>query len=104
MLPRGARPPRIEHPPLILTYSIGDAYRAGVEEHIIEGVPVKVTSIAKTIADCFKYRSKIGLDVALAALKQALQERRTSRAEIRNYAKICRVENIMRPYVEALSI
>ncbi len=104
MLPRGARPPRIESPPLVLTFAGGEAYHAGVEEFTIEGVSVKVTSVAKTIADCFKYRGKIGLDVALEALKQALEERRTTRAEIRKYARVCRVENVMRPYMEALSL
>ena len=104
LLPRGARPPRIQHPPLTLTYTTGETYLAGIEEHTIEGVTVKVTSVAKTIADCFKYRSKIGLDVALEALKQALGERQTTRAEIREYARLCRVENVMRPYIEALSL
>ena len=104
MLPRGARPPRIEHPPLSLVYATGESYRAGIEDHIIEGIPVKVTSIAKTVADCFKYRSKVGLDVGLEALKQTLEERKATRAEIRAFARICRVENVMRPYVEALSV
>lgn len=104
LLPRGARSPRIESPPLALTYASDESYRAGVEEHRIEGVPVKVTSVAKTVADCFKYRSKVGLDMALEALKAALEERRTTRAEIRRYAQVCRVETVMRPYVEALSL
>ena len=60
--------------------------------------------VAKTIADCFKYRSKIGLDVALDALKQTLDEGRATRAEIRSIAQVCRVENVMRPYMDALSI
>lgn len=104
MLPRGARAPQIEHPPLDVTYASHAAYIAGIEEHILEGVPVKVTSIAKTVADCFKHRGKIGLAAALEALKQALEEHRASRSEIRKYAKICRVETIMSPYIEALSL
>jgi predicted transcriptional regulator of viral defense system len=104
LLPRGARPPHIEHPPLIVVYASQTAYEAGIEAHIIEGVSVKVTSVAKTVADCFKYRSTVGLDVALEALKQTLEERRTTRGEIRKYAQICRVENVMRPYIEALSL
>jgi predicted transcriptional regulator of viral defense system len=104
MLPRGARPPHIDHPPLTVVYASRAAYEAGIEYHTVEGVSVKVTSVAKTIADCFKYRSTVGLDVALAALKQTLEERRATRAEIRRYAQICRVENVMRPYVEALSL
>jgi predicted transcriptional regulator of viral defense system len=104
MLPRGARPPKIGHPPLAITYANPVAYQNGIEEHRLEGVTVKVTSVAKTIADCFKHRNKIGLDVALSALKQALEERRTSRAEIRQCAQVDRVDKVMRPYVEALSI
>jgi predicted transcriptional regulator of viral defense system len=104
MLPRGARSPHIKYPPLALVYSSEQSYQAGIEEHTIEGVPVKVTSVAKSVADCFKYRSKVGLDVALDALKQTLEERRATRAEIRNYAQVCRVENVMRPYIEALSL
>jgi predicted transcriptional regulator of viral defense system len=104
LLLRGARPPQIDSPPLALTYASKEAYHAGIQECRIEGVSVKVTSVAKTIADCFKYRSKIGLDVALDALKQVLEERLATRTEIRHYAKICRVETVMRPYVEALSV
>jgi len=104
MLPRGARPPRIEHPPIALVYASESTYREGIEEHPIEGVTCKVTSVAKTVVDCFKYRGRVGLDVALAALKQALDEQRATRADIRHFAKVCRVENVMRPYVEALSV
>jgi predicted transcriptional regulator of viral defense system len=104
LLPRGARPPRIEHPPITLTYASGEAYHAGIEEHNVEGVSVRVTSVAKTIADCFKYRSKVGLDVALEALKQTVEERRATLTEIRKYAKVCRVQNVMRPYLELLSL
>ena len=104
MLERGARAPSIEHPPLFLAYASGESFHTGIEQHQIEGVAVKVTSVAKTVADCFKYRNKIGLDVALEALKEALQEKKATRAEIRKFAQVCRVEKIMRPYIEALSI
>ncbi len=104
MLPRGARKPRIQSPPVALIYASEPAYEAGIEMHMIEGVPVQITSVAKTVADCFKYRNKVGMDIALEALKQTLEERRATRAEIRKYAKVCRVEKIMQPYVEALSI
>jgi predicted transcriptional regulator of viral defense system len=104
MLPRGSRPPHLDHPPITVVYATEAVYKAGVEEHKIEGVTVKVTSVAKTIADCFKYRSKIGLDVALEALKQVLEDRRATRADIRGFAKVCRVENVMRPYMDALSV
>ena len=104
MLPRGARAPHIDHPPIALVYAAAPMYEAGVEEHQVEGVLIKITSVAKTVADCFKYRSTVGLDVALDALKQTLEERRATRAEIRKFAHICRVESVMRPYVEALSL
>lgn len=104
MLPSGARTPQIDDPPILLVHASGPSYRAGVEEHVIERVSVKVTSVAKTIADCFKYRSRIGLSTALEALKQALEERRATREEIRRCARICRVETVMRPYMEALSL
>ena len=70
----------------------------------IEVVPVKETSIAKTVEDCFKFRNKVGLTIALEALRQTLEDGRATRAEIREYASICRVENVMRPYVEAMSL
>lgn len=80
----------------------GEPLTAGVEGHQIEGVTVKVYSAAKTVADCFKYRQKIGLDVALEALRDYRRGRRGPADELWRYAKICRVANIMRPYMEAL--
>ena len=75
----------------------------GVEEHPIEGVTVKVYKPAKTVADCFKYRNKIGLDVALEALRDYRQKHRSGMDELYKFAKICRVERVMRPYLEALA-
>ena len=75
----------------------------GVEEYMIDKVPVMITNPARTIADCFKYRNKIGLDVAMEALKDGLQQRTCTRDELWEYAKICRVTNVIRPYMEALS-
>ncbi len=75
----------------------------GVEEHPIEGVTVKVYKPAKTVADCFKYRNKIGLDVALEALRDYRQKHRSEMDELYKFAKICRVERVMRPYLEALA-
>lgn len=68
----------------------------------MDGVVLRVYSIAKTIADCFKYRNKIGLDVAIEALKDVMQNKRTSIEEILHFAKICRVEKLMKPYMESL--
>lgn len=81
----------------------GQSLTAGVEEHQIEGVIVRVYSPAKTVADCFKYRNKIGLDVALEALRDYWKSGRANADELWKYAKICRVTNVMRPYMEALA-
>ena len=70
--------------------------------HTIENVPVRIINAAKTIADCFKYRSKIGLDVALEALHEGWRERRFTMDELWKYARLCRVANVMRPYIEAV--
>ena len=98
-----ARAPQMEYPPLRLMRTSGDAFAAGVVEQEIEGVTVRVTNVAKTVADCFKYRNKIGLSVALEALKEALVECHTDRAALHEYARLCRVEHVMAPYLEALS-
>lgn len=78
-------------------------FKAGVQVLQLEGVAVRVFSAAKTVADCFKYRSKIGLDVAIEALKDTLKRRKASVDEIERYAKICRVSRIIRPYLEAVA-
>ncbi|HFD87214.1 MAG TPA: transcriptional regulator, partial [Gammaproteobacteria bacterium] len=80
------------------------ALNAGVEEHQIEGVNVQVYCPAKTVADCFKYRNKIGLDVAMEALRECWQSRRCTMDELWRYADICRVRNVMRPYLESLAV
>jgi predicted transcriptional regulator of viral defense system len=77
--------------------------KAGVESHEIEGVSVLVFNPAKTVADCFKYRSKIGLDVAIEALKDTLKRKKATIDEIERYARICRVSRVMRPYFEAVA-
>jgi predicted transcriptional regulator of viral defense system len=80
----------------------GEALTAGIEHHTVEGVPVPVTIPAKTVADCFKHRSKAGLDVAVEALKDCLRAKRATIDELWRYATICRVQNVMRPYLEAV--
>lgn len=81
----------------------GNTLTEGLQTHLIEGVTVQVTSIPKTIADCFKFRNKIGLDVALEALKDAWQKKQVTMDELWRYAQICRVQNVMRPYLEGLA-
>ncbi len=93
--------PRVDYPPLRFVRFSARALETGVEEHSIEGVLVRVYNPAKTVADCFKYRNKIGLDVALEALRDCRRQRRCTNDELWHYAKICRVANVMRPYMEA---
>ena len=95
--------PRISDLPIQIVRFSGRAYSAGVERHRIEGVPVRVYCVAKTVADCFKYRNKVGLDVALEALRDSLSQRKCSYDDLWRYAKICRVSNVMRPYLEAVT-
>lgn len=99
-----ARAPQMDYPPLRLVRAGGDALTAGVVEQEIEGVTVRVTNVATTVTDCFKYRNKIGIAIALEALKEALMEHRTDRATLHEYARLCRVERVMAPYLEALSL
>lgn len=106
---RPARRPRVDYPPLRIVRMTGEARTAGVEEHLIEGVSVRIYSAAKTVADGFKFRNKIGLDVALEALRdyrrarRGLRPRRGTLDDLWRFAMICRVANVMRPYLESLA-
>jgi predicted transcriptional regulator of viral defense system len=99
---RRAAKPRIDYPPVRVVRFSGPALTFGIETRIIGGTPVRVTSPAKTVADCFKYRNKIGLDVAIEALKDALGNRKTSRDELWAAAAVCRVTRVIRPYIEMI--
>lgn len=101
-LDRRAWRPRLDYPPLRIVRYTGEALTAGMETRQMEGRRVKVYNVAKTVADCFKYRNKIGLDVALEALRESWRGRRATMTEIERYAAICRVQRVMRPYLEAL--
>ena len=101
-LRKGARKPAISSPSLQIVRLSGASLTEGIEVHHIEGVPVRVYSAAKTVADCFKFRNKIGLDVAIEALKDAIRQKKATINQIYRYAKICRVGNVIRPYMEAL--
>lgn len=85
-----------------IAYFSGPAFREGVEQHVIEGVPVRIYSAAKTVADCFKYRHKIGIDVAVEALRDYLKKHRSGVNELWRFARICRVSRVMQPYLEAI--
>jgi predicted transcriptional regulator of viral defense system len=97
-----AAAPRLDYPPLRVVRFSGAALFEGVEQSIVDDVAVRVTGVARTVADCFKFRNKIGLDVALEALREAWREKRMTSDEIWHYARICRVANVMRPYLESL--
>ncbi|NVL91244.1 MAG: type IV toxin-antitoxin system AbiEi family antitoxin domain-containing protein [Desulfobacterales bacterium] len=101
-LGRNVRRPRIEYPPLRIMRFSGKALTEGVEKHIIEGVPVEIYNPAKTVADCFKYRNKIGLDVAIEALRDCRDNKKCTNAQLWEYAKVCRVTKVMKPYLEAV--
>lgn len=101
-LPFGAEKPRLKHPPMRYSWSTEPAFGSGIENHNLDGVSVRIYSPEKTVADCFKARNKIGLDVAIEALKLCRQRKRSSPEMLMKYAKICRVERIMKPYLEAL--
>lgn len=101
-LGQGARKPALASPSLKVIRLSGPSLTEGIEQHRVEGVPVRVYSAAKTVADCFKFRNKIGLDVAIEALKDCVRQKRAGVNEIYRYAKICRVSNVIRPYMEAL--
>jgi predicted transcriptional regulator of viral defense system len=101
-LDRKAHRPAGDGVPLHVVRFSGRALTAGIEDHLIEGVKVPVYSPAKTVADCFKYRNKIGVDVALEALRDYRKSEGASADELWQCAKICRVANVMRPYMEAL--
>jgi predicted transcriptional regulator of viral defense system len=101
-LPRGAEPPRLDHPPVRVFWFTGKAFTAGTDTPKLDGVAVRIYGAEKTLADCFKYRNKIGLDTAVEALKRYVSSRRVRVDKLIAYARICRVEKVMRPYLEAL--
>jgi predicted transcriptional regulator of viral defense system len=99
---RRARRPTLRYPPLRVVRFGGTALEEGIETHRIEGQSVRVYGVAKTLADLFKYRNKIGMDVVLEALRDAWRNRRFTMDDIDHYARVCRVERVMRPYLESL--
>ena len=99
---RRAARPKMQFPPLRVMRFSGAALTEGIETYRIEGVPVQIFNPAKTVADCFKYRNKIGLDIALEALKECILDRRTTMDDLWHFAKVCRMTNVMRPYMEAI--
>jgi predicted transcriptional regulator of viral defense system len=100
-IPRKSRIPTLDHPPLDVHKFSQLAYENGIEEHMVDGVTVKIYSPEKTLADCFKFRNKIGMDIVLESLKLYKARKPFQPEKLLEYARICRVENVMRPYLEA---
>ena len=101
-LQRGAEIPRLEYPPIKIYWFKGQAFTAGVETHQLDGVDIRIYSPEKTLADCFKFRNKIGLDTAVEAVRFYRERRGVNVVDLMRYAAICRVEKVMRPYLEAI--
>jgi predicted transcriptional regulator of viral defense system len=99
--PRGVRPPRLAHPPIRPFWFSPAAYKQGIEIHRVDGCSVRMYSPEKTIADCFKFRNKIGLDTVLDALRRYRETVGLRSDKLMKYARVCRVQKIMQPYLEA---
>jgi len=97
-----ARAPKIEHPAVRIVRFSGEALHFGMERHDVGGTTIKVYTPAKTVADCFKFRHKIGTDVALEALRESYRQKKATMDDLWEAAKVCRVANVMRPYMEFL--
>ncbi len=100
---RGTEKPRINYPPVQVYWFSGDAFGKGIETQTIDGIKVRAYGAEKSIADVFKYRNKIGMDVALEALRTWRSRRRPNIKRLLEYAKICRIERVIRPYLEAMT-
>lgn len=98
----GSRSYRIKYPPVQFYHFSKNTWEAGIEKHKMDGYAVRIYSLAKTVADCFKFRSKVGMDVAHKAMKNAVLEKHVAPAEIMRYAKICRVHNVIQPILEII--
>ena len=102
-LPERARRPVLDYPRLRVARFSGPALNEGVEKHRVEGVGIRVYSAAKTVADCFKYRNKVGVDVAVEALRDFSRKHRGGATELARFARICRVSRVMQPYLDSIA-
>lgn len=100
-LPRGVRPPRLNHPPLRVFWFGPAAYTEGIETHVVDRTQLRIYSPEKTLADCFKFRNTIGLDTVLDALRRYRAKYGLRSDELMRYARLCRVHKVMQPYLEA---
>jgi predicted transcriptional regulator of viral defense system len=102
-LPEKARRPQLDYPRLRIARFAGEALTEGIEEHRVEGVTIRVYSAAKTVADCFKYRNKVGIDIAVEALRDFSRKYRGGANDLARFARICRVARVMQPYLDAIA-
>jgi predicted transcriptional regulator of viral defense system len=102
-IPRGARPPKSGAPALRVATFSGQMMTEGIERHVIQGVSVPVYCVAKTVADCFRFRNRIGVNIAVEALRDAWRDKKATSEELWHHAKVCRVLNVMRPYFDSLT-
>jgi predicted transcriptional regulator of viral defense system len=101
-LQRGAEEPRLDHPPIKTYRFTGQAFTAGVEIHELDGINVRIYSPEKTLADCFKFRNKVGLDTVVEAVRFYRQRKSVDVDDLMRYAAICRVKKVIQPYLEAI--
>jgi len=101
-LPRGAEEPRLDYPPIKTYRFTGNAFTEGVDTHDLDGVSICIYSPEKTLADCFKFRNKVGLDTVVEAIRFYRERRSIKVDDLVHYASVCRVNKIMRPYLEAI--
>ena len=102
-IPRGTRPPKSTTPTLHVVTLSGQMMTEGIKPHVIQGVSVPVYGVAKTVADCFRFRNRIGVNIAVEALRDAWRDKKATSEELWHYAKVCRVLNVMRPYFDSLA-
>jgi predicted transcriptional regulator of viral defense system len=102
-MPRGSHMPRLGHPTVRMVQVSEALLRVGVEAHKRDGVKLKVYGVTRTVVDCFKHRNKVGLDVALEALRDALSQKKTTMDKLWRMATVCKASNVMRPYLEAMT-
>ena len=101
-LPNGAWSPKLDYPPIRVVHFSKASFEFGIDAHQEPGGTLRVYTPAKTVADCFKFRSKVGTETAIEALRAAYRERKASMDELWQAARVCRVANVMRPYMESL--
>ncbi|MEJ2744894.1 MAG: transcriptional regulator, partial [bacterium] len=103
-LPRGSKQPRLDYPPLRVFRFSGKRFTEGIENHSLDGMEVRIYSPGKTVVDCFRLRNRIGIDIAVEALRFCLERKKSDVAQILRYARLCRVERVIMPYLEAMAL